>query len=103
MSKIFIERTHNNQYTMHLSRLVIDAVKPVGEYSIIDLAVDISKYVKGGSVSIKVEEVDIRTEGLKIMIDGSRIDFNGVQNALKDRGAVINSLDEATVLSNGKK
>lgn len=88
---------------MHLSRLVIDAVKPVGEYSIIDLATDISKYVKKGSVMIKVEEVDIRTEGLKITIEGASINFNGVQRAFKERGAVINSLDEATVLSNGKK
>ena len=87
---------------MHLRRLVIDAVKPVGEYNIIDLASDISKCVKSGQVSIKVEEVDIRTEGLKIILEGSRIDFNGVQRAMKDRGAVINSLDEATVGSNGK-
>jgi hypothetical protein len=88
---------------MQLNRLVIDAVKPVGEYSIIDLATDLSKHVKGGAVSIKVEEVDIRTEGLKVTIEGSRINFNGIQKALKDRGAVINSLDEATVLSNGKR
>ncbi len=87
---------------MHLHRLVIDAVKPVGEYNIIDLASDISKNVKKGAVSIKVEEVDMRTEGLKIVIEGENIDFRGVQAAMKDRGAVIDSLDEATVTSNGK-
>ncbi|MCL5101438.1 MAG: DUF211 domain-containing protein [Candidatus Parvarchaeota archaeon] len=87
---------------MRLSRLVIDAVKPVGEYNIIDLASDISKNVKNGSVSIKVEEVDIRTEGLKITIEGTKIDFHGVQKAMKERGAAINSLDEATVTSHGK-
>ncbi|MCL4399267.1 DUF211 domain-containing protein [Candidatus Parvarchaeota archaeon] len=87
---------------MYLKRIVIDAVKPVGEYNIIDLASDISKHVKKGDVSIKVEEVDMRTEGLKITIEADRIDFHGVQKAIKDRGAVINSLDEATVSSNGK-
>ena len=87
---------------MQLNRLVIDAVKPVGEYSIIDLASDISKHVKYGAVSIKVEEVDIRTEGLKITIEGKKIDFHGIQKAMKDRGAAINSLDEATVMSGGK-
>ncbi len=87
---------------MHLSRLVIDAVKPVGEYNIIDLASDISKNVKNGTVSIKVEEVDIRTEGLKIIIEGGKIDFHGVQKAMKERGAVIDSLDEVTVASHGK-
>jgi hypothetical protein len=82
---------------MKLTKLVIDAVKPVGEYNIIDLATDLSKYVKGGSVSIKVEEVDMRTEGLKISLEGKRIDFAGIQSAMKDRGAVIDSLDEAIV------
>ncbi len=87
---------------MYLSRLVIDAVKPIGEYTIIDLANDISKYVKNGDVFIKVVEVDIHTEGLKVVIEGSKINFDGIQKALKDRGTVINSLDEATVSSNGK-
>ncbi len=86
---------------MYLSRIVIDAVKPIGEYNIIDLANDLAKHVRNGNVFIKVVEVDIHTEGLKIVIEG-RINFNGVQKALKDRGAVINSLDEATVNSNGK-
>lgn len=87
---------------MRLHRLVIDAVKPVGEYNIIDLASDISKSVKKGFVSIKVEEVDMRTEGLRITLEGEHIDFHGVQKAMKDRGAVIDSLDEATVMSDGK-
>ncbi|MCL4361956.1 MAG: hypothetical protein OH338_01605 [Candidatus Parvarchaeota archaeon] len=87
---------------MYLSRLVIDAVKPIGEYSIIDLANDIAKHVRNGDVFIKVVEVDIHTEGLKVVIEGSKINFEGIQKALKDRGAVINSLDEATVSSNGK-
>lgn len=87
---------------MYLNRLVIDAAKPVGEYDIIELASDISKHVKKGVVSIKVEEVDIQTEGLKITIEG-KIDFDGVKTALKERGAVIRSLDEASVNSaNGK-
>jgi hypothetical protein len=87
---------------MYLTRIVIDAVKPIGEYNIIDLANDLAKYVRNGNVFIKVVEVDIHTEGLKIVIEGLKINFEGVQKALKDRGAVINSLDEATVSSNGK-
>ncbi len=87
---------------MFLSRLVIDAAKPVGEYDIIELASDIAKHVKKGNVSIKVEEVDIQTEGLKITIEG-KIDFEGVKMALTERGAVIRSLDEATVNSTDGK
>ena len=87
---------------MYLTRIVIDAVKPIGEYNIIDLANDLAKYGRNGNVCIKVVEVDIHTEGLKIVIEGLKINFEGVQKALKDRGAVINSLDEATVSSNGK-
>lgn len=87
---------------MYLTRIVIDAVKPLGEYNIIDLANDLARYVKSGNVFIKVVEVDIHTEGLKIIVEGMKINFDGVQKALKDRGAVINSLDEATVSSNGK-
>jgi hypothetical protein len=87
---------------MPLNRLIIDAVKPVGEYNIIDLASDISKNVKKGTVSIKVEAVDMRTEDLKITIEGQKIDFGGVQKSMKDRGAVIDSLDEVTVKTDGK-
>ncbi len=88
---------------MVLTRLLLDVAKPVGEYNIIDLAKDLSKYVSGGTVFIKVEEVDIRTEALKIVIEGKKINFEGVNSAIKDRGAVINSLDEVTISSNGKK
>ncbi len=88
---------------MYVKRLVIDAVKPVGEYSIIDLATDMSRHVKDGAVSIKVEEVDIRTEGLKITLEGRKIDFIGIQKAMKERGAVINSLDEVSVSADGKR
>ena len=88
---------------MSLSRLVLDVVKPVGEYTIIDLAKDLSRYVKEGTVFIKVDSIDIKTEGLKVIIEGSRINFDGISTALRDLGAVINSLDEATVSSDGKK
>ena len=87
---------------MYLTRIVIDAVKPIGEYNIIDLANDLAKHIRSGNVFIKVVEVDIHTEGLKIDIEAAKINFEGVQKALKDRGAVINSLDEVTVSSNGK-
>ena len=88
---------------MNLSRLVLDVAKPVGEYSIIDLAKDLSRHVRNGNVFIKVDEIDIQTEGLKVIIEGKKISFEGIRTALSDRGAVINSLDEATITSNGKK
>ena len=45
-------------------------------------------------VNIVLDEVDAETHTLKITIDGQDIKFNEVEDALKQAGAVVHSIDQ---------
>ena len=51
-------------------------------------------------VNCTLEEVDRETESIKITIEGISIDFESVEEAISDCGAVIHSMDS---VSAGKK
>jgi len=58
--------------------------------------------VLGGisGVNLTLEEVDQETESIKITIEGNAIDYEVVQQAITESGAVIHSVDS---VSAGKK
>ena len=45
-------------------------------------------------MNIVLDEVDAETHTLKITIDGQDIKFNEVEEALKQAGAVVHSIDQ---------
>lgn len=47
-----------------------------------------------------LEEVDQETESVTITLEGTAVDFERVEQALREAGAVIHSVDEVAV---GKK
>jgi hypothetical protein len=51
-------------------------------------------------VNCTIDEVDQDTESLKITIEGNAINYERVEKAIKDCGAVIHSVDS---VSTGKK
>jgi hypothetical protein len=84
----------------NLRRVVLDVVKPTGAPSLTFLAEEIGGVKGVKSVNITVEEVDSRTEGLLVTVEGEEIEFSELNNAIVRSGAVVHSIDQ---VSGGEK
>jgi len=80
--------------TMGLRRIVLDVLKPLRDPSIVDLAERMSAIRGVDAVNITVNEIDVETLSLSIIIEGSAIDFEEVKAVLEETGAVIHSVDQ---------
>lgn len=76
-----------------LSRLVLDILKPHVP-DLIDFCKSLSTIKGVKKVSGVVMEVDVETDTVKITIEGKDIDFEEVEERVKDMGAAIHSVDE---------
>ncbi len=79
---------------MGLRRLVLDVLKPLKDPSIVDVALQLSKVRGVEAVNITVNEVDVETLSLTIVIEGKDIDFEQVKSVLEEVGAAIHSIDQ---------
>ena len=75
-------------------RLVLDTLKPL-EPTIIELAQQLSELPGVDSVNISIYEIDRKVENAKVTIEGSDINFETVQDLIREFGASIHSIDEA--------
>jgi hypothetical protein len=82
-----------------IRRLVLDVLKP-HHPSIVELARRLSVLEGVSGVNCTLEEVDQETESIKITIEGNSIDFDVLEQAISESGAVIHSVDS---VSAGKK
>ncbi len=77
-------------------RIVLDVLKP-HEPSIVELArmlVSISGVEK---VSISVQEIDVKTETVKVVIEGVGFPYDKLLKVIEDAGAAVHSIDEIVV------
>lgn len=77
-----------------LRRLVLDVLKPLKEPSIVDVALELSKVKGVQGVNITVNEVDVETLSLTVVVEGDDIDFAAVKKVLEEVGAAIHSIDQ---------
>lgn len=82
-----------------IKRLVLDVLKP-HHPSIVELSRKLSGMAGILGVNCTIDEVDQDTESLKITIEGNSINYDKVEKAIKECGAVIHSVDS---VSTGKK
>jgi hypothetical protein len=82
-----------------IRRLVLDVLKP-HHPTIVELARKLSVLEGVSGVNCSLEEVDQETESIKITIEGSALDFDAIESAISETGAVIHSVDS---VSAGKK
>lgn len=78
-----------------LKRLVLDVLKPHNP-SIIDVAQQLSVLDGISGVNISIKEVDQETETVKITIKGTSIDYDLVEETIREVGAVIHSVDNVS-------
>lgn len=82
-----------------IRRLVLDVLKP-HHPTVVELARKLSVLEGVSGVNLTLEEVDQETESIKITIEGSALDFDAIEAAISETGAVIHSVDS---VSAGKK
>jgi len=79
-----------------VKKIVLDVLKP-HQPSSIEFSQSIAKIGIDYKVHLIVIEMDESTETLQIMIEGSAIDFDGIQSAINSMGGSIHSIDEVEV------
>ncbi|KSW11837.1 hypothetical protein CF15_03280 [Pyrodictium occultum] len=77
-----------------LRRLVLDVLKPLKDPSIVDVALELSRVDGVEGVNITVNEVDVETLSLTVVVEGDNIDFEKVRMILEEVGAAIHSIDQ---------
>ncbi|MBU4267129.1 MAG: DUF211 domain-containing protein [Candidatus Altiarchaeales archaeon] len=77
----------------------LDVLKP-HKPNIIEFgkAIETEKSVK--AVNISVYAIDEKTESIKLVLEGTNLDFESIKKIIDDFGAVVHSIDKAVI---GKK
>lgn len=76
-----------------LKRLVLDVLKP-HEPTVMDMAVVLSNLKGVSGVNIVVQEIDRKTETVKVTIEGTDVQFEEIRRVIKEAGGAIHSIDE---------
>ena len=76
-----------------IRRIVLDTLKPM-EPTIIEMAKVMSVVEGVSSVNISISQIDLKVEKAKITIEGENINYEDVEDLIKDMGASIHSIDE---------
>ncbi len=79
--------------------LVLDILKPHSP-NIIEYAKRIGGMKNMGGVNVTVEEIDERTETIRLTVKGSKINYEDLLDTIRDLGGTVHSIDE---VSAGKK
>lgn len=78
-----------------IKRLVLDVLKPHNP-SVVELSRKLSDLDGVLGVNCTLDEVDQETESVKITIQGTDIDYDEVEEAIRESGAVIHSVDSVS-------
>jgi hypothetical protein len=79
-----------------IRHLVLDVLKP-HQPPLPEFATFISELEGVNRVDVTVLEMDEKTESLKVIIDGSNIDYDRLREHMAKQGAVIHSVDQVIV------
>lgn len=82
-----------------IRRVILDVLKP-HRPSIVEMCQKLSAIKGVDGVNCTLDEVDQETESVRITLEGPSIDFEKVEQTLRESGAVIHSVDSVSV---GKK
>lgn len=81
---------------VYVKKIVLDVLKP-HQPSALDFSQTIAKVGSDYRVHLIVLEMDENTETIQIEVTGEAIDFEAIQEAIKDLGGSLHSIDEVEV------
>ena len=76
-----------------LKRIVLDVLKP-HQPNILELAAAVAALDAECRVLIDVIEVDEKTETVTVEVQGERLDFARIEQAIRELGASVHSIDK---------
>lgn len=79
---------------LNIRRLVLDVDKAVASPSVTELAEAICGVEGVEAVNITVTEIDIETVGFNVTIEGERISYPDLVQAIEHTGAAVHSIDQ---------
>jgi hypothetical protein len=82
-----------SQKTRGVRRLVLDVLK-LHEPSIVSFAIALEQVDRVSAVNCTLVEIDSKTENLKVVIEGTNMDFNLISDIIKDLHGSIHSIDQ---------
>lgn len=88
---------------MGLKRIVLDVLKPIKGPTLITLARNLARVAGVKEVTIVVSEMDVETVSLVVTVNGDNIDFEKLEETLRELGAALHSIDEVTFESEATK
>lgn len=80
----------------NIRRVVLDVLKPHSP-NVIELARQLADLMGVDGVDISLIEMDQKVENIKITCEGESIDYEKVEQVVKQSGASIHSLDKVSV------
>lgn len=81
-----------------VKRLLLDVLKPHAP-SALEFAKALAALGAGNRVTLKVTEMDEKTETTVICIDGAALDFLAIESCIADLGGSVHSIDEVEVVN----
>jgi hypothetical protein len=76
-----------------IRRLILDVLKPHNP-NVVELSEALSHLEGVEGVNIIIYEIDQKVENVKIIVAGSRIDYESIKKKLEEMGATSHSIDE---------
>jgi hypothetical protein len=83
---------------VRVQRLVLDVLKPHHPNGL-EFSRSIAERISKGYVRFSVAEVDENTETIVLVIEGDDIQYELIEQAIRDLGASVHSIDEVEVKS----
>uniref|UniRef100_A0A7C3WLU9 DUF211 domain-containing protein n=1 Tax=Thermofilum pendens TaxID=2269 RepID=A0A7C3WLU9_THEPE len=78
-----------------LTRVVLDVLKP-RELGLSELVKAVCEEVGAGQVSADIVEVDVKTETVKMTVEGEDLDLDLLLEKLEELGCAVRSIDSIT-------
>lgn len=79
-----------------ITHLVLDVLKP-HQPPLPDFAAFLGEMDGITKVDVSVVEMDEKTESLKVIIEGTSLNYEGLRSHMARQGAVIHSVDQVVV------
>lgn len=80
----------------HVKHLVLDVLKP-HDPSLPEFASFLAELKGVTKIDVSLIEMDEKTESLKVVLEGSGIDFEELKEHMAEHGAVIHSVDQVII------
>jgi uncharacterized protein len=79
---------------VNIRRVVLDVDMGIAAPTLLEIGEAVSAVGGVEAFNLSVEEIDIKTVGLIVVVEGSAIEYQALVAAIERTGAVVHSIDE---------